>query len=365
MENKLLEDNSLATKFNIDIPLVLSILSVILFSLIILYSASSQSTSTITRQLIRIALSLAVMFSLAQVNYRIYFRLSPIFYTAGLSLLTLVLMLGYTSKGAQRWLDLGFMRFQPAEVMKLAVPMMSAYYLSQKRLPPSFLHLCIAIIITLIPGLLIAKQPDLGTSILVVCSGLFVVFFAGISFKIIFATLALLVTSAPATWYLLHDYQKQRILTLLNPESDPLGKGYHIIQSKIAIGSGGIFGKGWLQGTQSQLEFLPERTTDFIFAVLAEEFGLVGILFLLTLYMIIIMRGMYLSTTIEDTYAKLLCISLTLTFFIYLFVNIGMVTGILPVVGLPLPLFSYGGTSLITIMASFGIILSLTSKKRY
>ena len=346
----------------IDLPMLFFISMLLTFSLIVLYSAGGQSIYVVKKQFFRIVLGFIVLIICAQVPARFYYRMAPILYTLGVTLLILVLAIGYTSKGAQRWLNLGFMRFQPAEIMKIVVPSMTAYYLSNKNLPPKFKQLAMALLITIIPGYLIAKQPDLGTSILVVGSGLIVIFFSGISYRLIGYAAISFAVLAPISWSLLHNYQKERILTLLNPESDPLGKGYHIIQSKIAIGSGGYLGKGWLQGTQSQLEFLPERTTDFIFAVLAEEFGLLGVTVLLSVYIIIILRGVYICKRMQTSFARLLAISLILTFLIYLFVNIGMVSGILPVVGIPLPLFSYGGTSLLTIMACFGIVFSLNKK---
>jgi rod shape determining protein RodA len=279
-------------------------------------------------------------------------------------MLIAVLAFGEVGKGAQRWLDLGVIRFQPSEMVKLAVPLMIAWYLAEKRLPPSWQRLAFAVLLTVVPVLLIAKQPDLGTALLVGCAGIFVLFLAGISWRLIGGLIVALAGAAPVVWYLMREYQRQRVLTFLDPEKDPLGAGYHIIQSKIAIGSGGIYGKGWLNGTQSQLDFLPERHTDFIFAVLSEEFGLVGVLVLLSLYLFVIARGLYIATRAQDTFARLLTGSLTLVFFVYLFVNTGMVSGLLPVVGVPLPLVSYGGTSLVTLMAGFGILMSIHTHRR-
>jgi rod shape determining protein RodA len=270
-----------------------------------------------------------------------------------------VLIFGDVSKGGQRWLDLKIIRFQPAELMKLAVPLMAARYLSYHVLPPRFINLIVPSIIILLPVALIALQPDLGTAILVASSGILVIFFAGISWRFIFTSCISLACLAPIFWSMLHNYQRQRIITMLSPESDRLGSGYQIIQSKIAIGSGGLYGKGWLNGTQSQLEFLPERTTDFIFAVFSEEFGFVGILTLLILYALLILRGLYIGMQAQDTFYRLIAGSLSMSLFVYVFVNIGMVSGILPVVGIPLPLVSYGGTSLVTILISFGIIMSI------
>jgi rod shape determining protein RodA len=279
-------------------------------------------------------------------------------------MLAAVLAFGETGKGAQRWLDLGLFRFQPSEMMKLALPMMLAWYLAEKRLPPKKRRLLVAIIMTLLPVLLIAKQPDLGTALLVASAGVFVLFLAGISWRLVAGFSALMAAMGPLIWFLMRPYQRQRVMTFLNPENDPLGAGYHTIQAKIAIGSGGIAGKGWLNGTQSHLEFLPERHTDFIFAVISEELGLVGVAALLLLYFFIILRGLYIATQAQNTYSRLLAGTLTLVFFVYLFVNTGMVTGLLPVVGVPLPLISYGGTSLVTILAGFGMLMSIHTHRK-
>jgi rod shape determining protein RodA len=272
--------------------------------------------------------------------------------------------MGDIGQGAQRWLDLGFIRFQPSEIMKLAVPMMVVWYLSDKRLPPTGWKLLLAGVLILAPVVLIAKQPDLGTSLLIGSSGFFVLFLAGLSWKLLGGLTLAATAGTPVLWHFMHEYQRQRVITFLNPEQDPLGTGYHIIQSKIAIGSGGLFGKGWLNGTQAHLEFLPERSTDFIFAVLGEEFGLVGIGVLLFVYAFIIVRSLYIATQAQDTFSRLLGGSLAMTFFIYIIVNTGMVTGLLPVVGLPLPLVSYGGTSMVTLMAGFGILMSIHTHRK-
>jgi rod shape determining protein RodA len=290
---------------------------------------------------------------------------TPWLYGGGLLLLVAVLLVGDISKGAQRWLDLGVVRFQPAEIMRLAVPMMVAWYFAYRPLPPKLLHLLVGALILVIPVLLIIKQPDLGTALLIACSGAFGLFLGGLSWAIMFALAALLSAGIPLFWqYGMRDYQRQRVWTFLDPETDPLGTGYHIIQSKIAIGSGGLYGKGWLNGSQAHLEFLPEGSTDFILAVFAEEFGLFGLCALLALYFFIIARSLYLATQAANTYDRLLAGSLALTFFVYVFVNAGMVCGLLPVVGLPLPLISYGGTSLVTIMAGFGILMGLRFHRR-
>ncbi len=333
--------------------------------LIVLFSASNQSFGDLQRQMIRLAVAFAVMLALAQVGPETLRRWTPWVFLAGLVMLILVLLVGVSGKGAQRWLDLGLFRFQPAEIMKLALPMMLAWYLSRQPLPPKLLQVLFCLVLVAIPTALIVVQPDLGTSLLVCASGLFVLFLAGLRWRLMLSALALLASTAPVFWFfLMHDYQKARILTLFDPSRDPLGSGYHIIQSTIAIGSGGVFGKGWLNGTQSQLDFLPERNTDFIFAVFSEEFGLVGVLQLLALYLFIIARGLYIATQAQDTFCRLLAGSLALTFFVYVFVNVGMVSGLLPVVGLPLPMISYGGTSMVTIMAAFGILMSIHTHRK-
>lgn len=349
---------------HLDLPLLTGIVLLCAFGLIILYSAGDQSPALMQRQAIRMGLGLGVMIILAQISPAHLSRWSPWLFGIGVLMLVAVLVMGQTGKGAQRWLDLGFVRFQPSELLKLAVPMMVAWYLAEKRLPPSLPRLLVAVLMTLIPVLLIAKQPDLGTSLLVASAGIFALFLAGMRWQLLAGLAVAAAALAPALWMVMRDYQRQRVLTLLNPESDPLGAGYHIIQSKIAIGSGGMYGKGWLHGTQSHLEFLPERSTDFIFAVLAEELGMTGILMMLALYLFVILRGLYIAVQAQDTYGRLLGGSLILVFFVYLIVNTGMVTGMLPVVGVPLPLVSYGGTSLVTIMAGFGILMSIHTHRK-
>lgn len=350
---------------HLDLPLMTGLLLLCIYSLTILYSASGENFAQVEKQGVRFAIAFIVMLVLAQVPIDSLKRWSPWVYILGTLLLAAVLVIGYTGKGAQRWLSLGIVRFQPSELVKLAVPMMLAWYLADRPLPPDWRRLLIAFILIIVPVLMIAKQPDLGTSLLVLSGGGFLLFLAGISWRFIGGLLVAAAAAAPALWYLMHDYQRKRVLTFINPENDPLGAGYHIIQSKIAIGSGGLYGKGWLNGTQSQLEFLPERHTDFIFAVLAEEFGLIGVCLLLGLYAFIILRGLYIAATAQDTYSRLLAGSLILVFFVYIFVNVGMVTGLLPVVGVPLPLVSYGGTSLVTLMASFGILMSIHTHRKF
>ncbi len=352
-------------RIRFDPPLLLALLAVSGLGLIVLYSAGQRSVDLVAGQAIRLGLGFGIMLTLAHVPPHFFRFWSPWIYLVGISLLLAVMVAGDISKGAQRWLDLGVVRFQPSEIMKLAVPMMMAWFFAEKPLPPRWLHLLIGALITAIPFVLIAEQPDLGTALVVGWAGGVALFLAGLSWIVLLGLGVLLAAAIPLFWtFVMHDYQRQRVLTFLNPESDPLGTGYHIIQSKIAIGSGGIYGKGWLNGTQSHLDFLPEGSTDFIFAAFSEEFGLVGGCLLLALYFFIIARCLYMATRAPDTYGRLLAGSLTLIFFIYAFVNSGMVSGLLPVVGLPLPLFSYGGTSLVTIMAGFGMLMSVYSHRR-
>ncbi|WP_371377062.1 rod shape-determining protein RodA [Thalassotalea aquiviva] len=350
---------------HIDWPLLSALLVLMTLGLFVIYSAGGQDMALVTRQVIRLGIGLVVMFVIAQIPPSYYQRWAVFGFILGLLLLLAVLLFGHVGKGAQRWLDLGFMKFQPSEIMKLVMPMTIAWFISRYDMPTRTKYIVFAFCIVMLPTLMIAKQPDLGTSLLVASSGIFVLFLAGASWKLIGVSAALISAFMPILWmFLMRDYQKQRVLTFLNPEEDPLGSGYHIIQSKIAIGSGGIHGKGWLQGTQSQLEFLPERHTDFIFAVFSEEFGLIGVIALLLIYLFIVGRGLWISIKAQDAFTKLLAGSLTLTFFVYVFVNIGMVSGILPVVGVPLPLVSYGGTSMVTLMASFGVIMAISTHRR-
>ncbi|WP_051288606.1 rod shape-determining protein RodA [Brumicola pallidula] len=352
-------------RLHIDGFLLFALMCLMGIGLVTIYSSGGQDWNLVNRQLTRLGIALIVMFILAQIPPMAYRRLAVYFYSFGLIMLILVLLVGVIGKGAQRWLDLGVIRFQPSEVMKLAVPLMVAWYISKFNLPPRSRNIAIGFVIVFIPTILIAKQPDLGTSLLVASSGIFALFLSGMTWRLIFFISALGGAFAPIMWFfLMQGYQKQRVLTFLNPESDPLGAGYHIIQSKIAIGSGGVSGKGWLQGTQSQLEFLPERHTDFIFAVFSEEFGLIGVIGLLFIYMCIIIRGLMIANYAQDAFSKLLAGSITLTFFVYVFVNMGMVSGLLPVVGVPLPLVSYGGTSMVTLLAGFGILMSISTQKR-
>ncbi|NNJ97282.1 MAG: rod shape-determining protein RodA [Gammaproteobacteria bacterium] len=347
----------------IDPVLLLGLLMLTLAGLGILYSAGDQSAELMQKQIVRLSIAFLVMLVMAQISPQQLYLWTPWVFVVGVILLLMVFFAGEVGKGAQRWLKIG-VRFQPSEIMKLATPLMLAWYLSERPLPPGLRSLVISIILVLVPTIMIAMQPDLGTALLVAAAGFFVVFFSGIRWRVLIGTGLALLAFIPLLWRMMHDYQRQRVLTLLDPESDPLGAGYHIIQSKIAIGSGGLYGKGWLNGTQSQLDFLPERSTDFIFAVFAEEFGMMGAAVLLLLYAFIIWRGLYIADHAQDNFSRLLAGSLSMTFFVYLFVNVGMVSGILPVVGVPLPLVSYGGTSLVTLMAGFGMLMSINSHKR-
>lgn len=345
--------------FAIDFVLLTGLLIISAYGMLVLYSASGGSERMFTNKVVQVALGMSVMLVMAYIPPRFYQRVAPYLYLSCIVLLILVDVMGETSKGAQRWLNLGFVRFQPSEIAKLAVPLMVATYLGNRPLPPDFRDTFITLVIIIVPTLLVVIQPDLGTSILVCASGIFVLFLAGLSWKLISAGIIFLAGFIPIMWlYLMKDYQKTRVMTLLDPEKDPLGAGYHIIQSKIAIGSGGIDGKGWMEGTQSQLEFLPEPHTDFIFAVLSEEHGMIGVLILLAIYLFIIARTLIVGAKASNAFGRILSGGTALLFFVYVFVNIGMVSGILPVVGVPLPLFSYGGTSYVTLMAAFGLVMS-------
>jgi len=350
---------------HLDGMLLSALVAVSVFGMFVLYSAAGDNTSLWFNQLIRLGIGFAVMIALAQVPDHFLRMLAPAAYALGLVLLLLVAVAGDVGKGAQRWLDLGFVRFQPSEIMKLAVPMMCAWYLHQRPLPPSLRDVLVVLLALMVPVVLIAEQPDLGTALLVAAAGLIVLVMGGLPWSYLLGGAAIFGAAIPLVWrFLLHDYQRQRVLTLLDPQSDALGAGYHIIQSQIAIGSGGIFGKGWTNGSQAQLEFLPERSTDFIYAVIGEELGLLGLVALLIGYLFIVARGLYMATQCRDAFARLLSGSIALTFFVYAFVNAGMVTGLLPVVGVPLPLVSYGGTSFVTLMAGFGILMSLYSSRK-
>ncbi len=349
---------------HLDGQLLGGLLLICSLGLVVLYSAVGEDMDLTLQQCLRLFLAIVAMFVVAQLPPDVLRRWTPWGYLFGLSLLILVLVLGEVGQGAKRWLNLGI-RFQPSEIMKLAVPMMAAWYLHDRHLPPRLGPLIIIAILVLVPTALIAIQPDLGTSVLIAAAGFLLLVLAGMSGRLMALLGVLSVPGAYVLWnYVMAGYQKQRVLTLLNPDTDPLGAGYNIIQSKIAIGSGGLFGKGWTNGSQAQLEFLPERQTDFIFAVMAEELGLLGVLSLLGLYLFVVGRGLYIAMQARDTYSRLLAGSISLTFFVYVFVNTAMVTGIVPVVGIPLPLVSYGGTSMVTLMAGFGILMSIHTHRK-
>lgn len=352
-----------AKALHLDLPLLGSLLILITFGLLILYSASNSNLSMIFRQSMRLIIATLIMLVLGFIPPHKYKIWTPWIYSIGLGLLLAVMLMGKIGKGAQRWLELGLFRFQPSEIMKLAVPMMAAWYFDRQTNPGSIRAIITAGIIIFIPALLIAKQPDLGTAIMVSAAGLCVVFLAGIRFKLILFIILLMGLAVPVVWSVMHDYQKQRVYTLLDPEQDPLGSGYHIIQSKIAIGSGGLIGKGWLEGSQSHLNFLPEHATDFIFAVSGEEFGFAGGFAIIAMIVLISLRGLSIASNAQTTFTRLLAASLAMTFFLSGFVNIGMVMGIIPVVGIPLPLVSYGGTAMVTFLASFGILMSISSHR--
>jgi len=359
-------ERSFWRKIHIDVPLLLLLLTLTGVGLTVLYSASGEDMGTMKRQLTFYGIAYTVMFLIAQIPQSVLMRLALPGWLFGVFLLVLVEFMGVGAKGAQRWLDLpGLPQFQPSEVMKLALPIALGTWLQERILPPSIRDLFVAGLIIFVPVLLIANQPDLGTSILIAGSGLIVILVAGISWKIVFSAIGALILAGPLFWmFMLREYQRTRILTMLDPEADKYGAGWNIIQSKIAIGSGGIDGKGYLQGTQSHLDFLPESHTDFIIAVLAEEWGLMGVLGLMALYLLLIARGLWIGLHAQETFGRLVAASVTLTLFVYIFVNMGMVSGLLPVVGVPLPLISQGGTSIVTLMAGFGLLMGISTEKR-
>ncbi len=359
-------NRDLAFRLHIDAPLLAGLLAIMAYGMFVLYSAGGEDINLLIRQSMRFLVGFITMFVLAQFPPRTFRFWTPALYGIGLLMLVLVLLVGIEAKGAQRWLFIpGFGRFQPAELMKVAVPALVAWFFRDRALPPSFRDVAIALAIVIMPALLIGKQPDLGTALLIAMSGLVILFMAGLSWRIIGAAVAFVAVAAPLMYFhVMHEYQRRRVDTFLNPEADPLGAGWNIIQSKTAIGSGGIDGKGWLNGTQSRLDFLPESSTDFIFAVLAEELGLLGILLLFALYLFVIGRCLWISYHAQDLFSRLLGAGLAITFFIYILVNVGMVSGLLPVVGVPLPLISYGGTSIVTLLAGFGILMSIHTHRR-
>jgi len=363
MRTELKSDIGLAHRLHLDLWLLGAVAAICGLGLVVLHSAGGEDPQLLVRQGIRIVVGLATMILIAQVPPKRLAGWSLWLYLAGVVLLVLVIFFG-VGKGAQRWLDFGVVRFQPSEIMKIAVPLIIAWYLGDKPLPPNLPRILLTGVAIALPVFLVARQPDLGTALLIGVSGVIALFLAGISRRYIVSAGLAMFVSLPLVWYSMHDYQQRRIMTLIDPESDPLGSGYHIIQSKIAIGSGGIYGKGWLNGTQSRLEFLPERSTDFIFAVYCEEFGFVGVLALLAAYLFVIFRALYIASQAQDMFGRLVSGSLALIFFVYIFVNMGMVIGHLPVVGIPLPLISSGGTSLVTLMAGFGILMSVHTHRR-
>ncbi|HZP13243.1 MAG TPA: rod shape-determining protein RodA [Nevskiaceae bacterium] len=351
-------------RFHIDLWLTLLLIATTTLGLLVVYSASGHSLPMTINQLERFGLGLFVMAVCAQFPPEFYRRLAPWLYLGTLFLLMLVPVIGEHSKGATRWLDFKVFRFQPSEIMKLAMPLAVAAFLHRRALPPRPSTMAIALTLIVMPTALVAVQPDLGTALLIIVAGVFALFFGGLGWRWIGGGIVAVAAIAPLAWYKMHDYQRQRVLTFLDPEQDPLGAGYHITQSKIAIGSGGLFGKGWLQGTQAKLDFLPESHTDFIFAVYSEELGLLGILLLLSLYLAIVGRGLIIALRGQDTFQRLLAGSIALTFFFYMFVNMGMVIGLLPVVGVPLPLVSYGGTSMVTLLTGFGLLMSIQTHRK-
>lgn len=351
-------------RLHIDLPLLIALGCLALYGFIILYSAGNEDFGLVKQQIVHIAVAACIMGLFAQISPYTYQRWSVAIYIVGTFLLFSVLIMGQVNKGAQRWLGTGAFRFQPSEILKLAIPLMLSYILSRPPLPPSFKKSCLCILIIIVPAVLTAKEPDLGTAMVLAITGFFVLFLAGLSWRFISVSCLICASFLPLLWYGMHDYQRQRVLTFLNPEQDPHGSGYHIIQSKIALGSGGFTGEGWLQGSQVHLHFLPEHTTDFIFAVCGEEFGFLGAILLIGIYLAILWRCAYITLHAQDSFARLLAGSISLMFFISLFISLGMVTGILPVVGIPLPLVSYGGTSLVTLLASFGILMSIQTHRK-
>ena len=354
----------LQQRLHIDFPLFLAFMAIFMISLTTIYSASNGSIDAVVNQGIKILISISAMVVVAQFSPLSYARVGSWLYFLCLVLLILVLVIGETRNGATRWLNIGITSFQPSELMKIAMPLMIARYIAKGALPPDISSVALSITIVLIPSYLIMQEPDLGTSILIAFSGLVVIFLSGLKKRYLAVAFTLFLAYLPFMWSSIHPFQKKRVLSFLNPESDPLGSGYHLIQSKIAIGSGGLFGKGLLNSTQGQLDFLPERTTDFIFAILAEEFGFLGVSLLIGIYLFIIGRGIMIAINAQDLFSRLLASSISLTFFVYVFVNIAMTTGLLPVVGVPLPLISSGGTSMVTIMVGLGMLISVQTHRR-
>lgn len=344
--------------------LMLFLGGIFVMSMLVLFSASNQSWHKIDNKLVYTVMALAIMWVMANARPQTVMNFAPPLYAMGVLLLLGVHFFGITVNGSTRWLNLGIVRIQPSEIMKTALPMMVAWYFQKYESTLNWRHYLLAVVMIAVPGALVLKQPDLGTAVLIMGAGFFVLFFAGLSWKIIIGGLVAFAASLPVVWNLMHDYQRRRVLTLIDPMQDPLGDGYHIIQSMIAIGSGGPWGKGWLNGSQTHLDYIPERTTDFIFAVYSEEFGLAGNLLLLALYLGVISRGMLITARAQTLYGRLLAGAITLSFFVYVFVNMGMVAGILPVVGVPLPFMSYGGTATVSLAVALGMLMSIGNTKR-
>ncbi len=355
----------LAERLHIDFFLLLLLVLLTVLGLTVLYSASGHHLPSVEKQASFFAIAYVTMFIVAQVPVDFVRRMAPFAYVGGVMLLLAVTIFGDISMGAQRWLQIGSFRFQPSEVMKLAMPIAVAAFLSAGHLPPRFKQVMAVLVLIGIPTALIIEQPDLGTSILVATSGIMVLFFSGLLWRYIAAAVVVFGACLWPIWhYMLHDYQRRRVLTMLDPTQDPLGAGWNIIQSKTAIGSGGLSGKGWMEGTQSRLDFLPEGHTDFIIAVMSEEFGLLGVLMLLTIYALVIIRGLIIALQSQNTFGRLLAASVSSTFFVYVFVNMGMVSGMLPVVGVPLPLISQGGTAIVALFAGFGLLMAISTEKK-
>lgn len=362
---KIQRKEGVGNALHLDVPMLLLLLTISAYGLVILYSAVGQQIEPVISQGIKVLVGLSAMVVIAQISPVVYMRLAPWIFLIGLISLGLIYFFGVEVKGSRRWLRIpGLVTFQPSEIMKLVLPLILAWYFQDRHLPPKARHVFWSLVLIFVPVMLIAFQPDLGTSLIIAASGLFVLLLAGVSWRLVLIAIGLGVSAAPALWFVLRDYQKQRILTLLDPERDPLGAGWNIIQSKTAIGSGGLFGKGLFEGTQSNLDFLPESQTDFIVAVLGEELGLAGVVVLLILYLLLIGRGVILAVHAQDTFGRLLSGSITFTFFVYVFVNMGMVSGLLPVVGVPLPFVSHGGTSVLTLFLGFGILMSVHTHRR-
>lgn len=355
----------LAERLHIDFFLLLLLMLLTVIGLTVLYSASGHHMPSVEKQGTFFMIAYVTMFVVAQIPVDFMRRMAPFAYVGGVLLLVAVTIFGNVAMGAQRWLQIGGFRFQPSEIMKLAMPIAVAAYLSRGFLPPRFMHVMVVLALIGLPTALIIEQPDLGTSILVATSGIMVLFFAGLLWRYIAAAVVLFGASLWPIWhYMLHDYQRQRVLTMLDPTQDPLGTGWNIIQSKTAIGSGGLSGKGWMEGTQSRLDFLPEGHTDFIIAVMSEEFGLLGVLLLLTIYAMVIIRGLMIAVNSQNSFGRLLAAAVSSTFFVYVFVNMGMVSGMLPVVGVPLPLISQGGTAIVALFAGFGLLMAISTEKK-